>query len=284
MKTMSAKTPGRMKILLGTAALLLCLVTGLSALSKKLEVSALSADIHKQPDLRSPVIATVEKGEILILASTRRFKREWNYVYFSSQNTGALKSGYVKESKVTRLYIKTRSVSFSHGAAEVPPPNEPKARQEVVSWGMLSADLTRLIGDPVGVTSRDGTKVLKYNRRVMERDCRIEYMFSRDRLMKTRYVFLQEYPRNSLYIEDFHRLNDEFSQKYGEPEEENKLWHEATLKDDPNRWGQAVSLGQLSYSTRWQMDQTEVVLSLAGSDNRVSLELVYSASKLPLPE
>lgn len=281
MKTVSANTPGRMKILLGTAALLLCLVTGLSALSKKLEVSALSADIHKQPDLRSPVIAILEKGEILTLASTRKFRKEWNYVYFLSHSNGALKSGYVRESKVTRLYLKTRSVSFSHGAAAGGSPSEPRAKKEVVHWGMLSADLTRLIGDPVGVHSRNGTKVLKYNRSVMKRDCRTEYIFSRDRLVKTRYVFLQEYPQNSRYIEDFHRLNDEFSQKYGKPAEENKLWHEATWKDDPNRWGQAVSLGHLSYLTRWQLDQTEVLLSLAGSDSHVSLELMYSTTKIP---
>jgi hypothetical protein len=149
---------------------------------------------------------------------------------------------------------------------------------------MLSADLTRLIGDPIGVQRRDGNKVLQYNRRVMERDCRIEYIFSRDRLMKTRYVFLQEHRRNSQYIEDFNRLNLQFSEKYGEPSEENKLWHEPTWKDDPNRWGQAVSLGHLSYFTRWQMDQTEVVLRLAGSDNRVMLDLMYSSTKVPQPE
>jgi hypothetical protein len=279
MKTMSANIPGRMRILSRSAVLLLCLVAGLAAVSKKLEVSAPSADIHKRPDLRSPVIATLEQGEVLILASTQKFRNEWNYVYFSSQNNGAMRSGYVKESKVTKLYVKTRSVSFSLGGAEETSRSDPKTIEEVVHWGMLSADLRRLIGDTVGVQSRNGTKVLKYKRNVMDRDCRIEYIFARDRLVKTRYVFLHDYPQNSLYIEDFHRLNDQFSQKYGKPAEENKLWHEATWKDDPNRWGQAVSLGHLSYLTRWQLNQTEVVLSLEGSDRNISLELLYSSNK-----
>jgi hypothetical protein len=110
----------------------------------------------------------------------------------------------------------------------------------------------------------------------MERDCRIEYIFSRNRLIKTHYVFLQEYPQKTQYIEEYLRLNDRFSQKYGVPTEEQKLWHDPVLKEDPHEWGQAVSLGHLSYQTRWQMDQTDIVLSLAGSRSQILLELLYS--------
>lgn len=281
MKTMSASLPGRMKVLWQTAALLLCLAAGLSGFSKKLEVSTRNANIHKQPDLSSLVIATLDKGEILILASTRKFKKEWNYVYFSSQNNGAMKSGYVRDSDVTKLYITTRSSSFSNGGANGESQSRPETSNNSVHWGMKSADLTKLIGDPVGVLPLNGGKVLRYKRSVMERDCGIEYIFSGDRLVKTRYVFLQDHPQNSLYIEDYHKLNDQFTQQYGKPDEESKLWHEASLKDEPNRWGQAVSLGHLSYRTRWQLDKTEVILSLAGSDRHISLELLYSTSKTP---
>jgi hypothetical protein len=279
---MSATPTGRMKVGGGAAALLLLLAVGLSGASKKLEVSALSADVHKQPDLSSSVIATLSRGEILILASTRKFKKEWNYVYFPSQKSGALKSGYVRDSEVSKLYVNTRSVTFSSGGAVNGSSRlKPQASSNTVHWGMSSADLTRLIGDPVGVQSLSGGKVLRYKRRVMERDCRIEYEFYRDRLEKTRYLFTQDHPQHSLYIEDFQQLNTQFTRQYGKPAEESKLWHEPTWKDDPNRWGHAVSLGHLSYRTCWRMDQTEVTLSLAGSDSQVSLELLYSASRLP---
>ncbi len=270
-----------MRTVFGTAAVLLCVAAGLSGASKKLEVSALTADIHKQPDMRSSVIATLGRGEILILASNRKFKREWNYVYFSSQNNGALKSGYVLDSEVNKLYVNTRSLSYSSEGANGSSQTKSQTSSNTVHWGMKSADLTRLIGDPVGVQSLAGGKVLRYNRSVMERDCRIEYIFFRDRLEKTRYVFLQDHLQHSLYIEDFHQLNTQFTRQYGAPAEESKLWHEATWKDDPNRWGQAVSLGHLSYRTCWRMDQTEVILSLAGSDSQVSLELLYSSDRQP---
>ena len=262
-------------LLLG--ALILCLSTGVFAFAKKLAVSVPQAAVHMKPDLRSPVIATLPRGEVITLASARKFKKEWNYVYFSSRKNGALKAGYIRDRTVTKLYAPTRSVTFSQNSARAVAETEPKPAPTTIQWGMSSTDLCRVIGDPSRVHSLDGNKVLSYNRQVMSRACRIEYIFSRNRLVKTHYVFLEEYPQKTQYIEEYLRLNDQFSQKYGEPAEEQKLWHDPVLKEDPHDWGQAVSLGHLSYQTRWQMDQTKIVLSLAGSRSQILLELLYSS-------
>lgn len=263
--------------LLCLGVMFVSLSTGLLAFSKKLEVSVPEAAVHMNPDLRSPVIATLPRGEVITLASTRKFKKEWNYVYFSSRKNGALKAGYILDRTVTKLFIPTRSVTFSRNRTTSVAEPAPKPAPTTIQWGMSSADLCRVIGDPARVGALDGFKVLNYNRQVMGRQCRIEYIFSRNRLVKTHYVFLETYPQKTQYIEEYLRLNDQFSRKYGEPAEEQKLWHDPVLKEDPHDWGQAVSLGHLSYQTRWHMDQTKIVLSLAGSRSQIQLELQYSS-------
>jgi len=256
---------------------LLCLNLGLAAFTKKLEVKVLQTTVHMKPDLRSPVIATLSQGEVLILASARKFKREWNYVYFPSQKNGALKAGYVRDAAVTRLFINTRSVTYSTDPSRTRPREKAQPAPKTIEWGMKSGDLARLLGNPSRVRSQEGTKIFCYQRRVMGRGCRIEHVFRRDHLIKTRYIFLDEYPQQTRYIEEYLRLNAEFSQRYGEPEEEKKLWHDPVLKNNPQEWGQAISLGHLSYQTRWQLSSTEIVLSLAGSKSQIMLELLYSS-------
>ncbi len=268
----SPNSPTGRGVILGV----LCLCVGLLAFDKRLEVSAVQADIHMQPDVRSPVIATLAQGEILILASSRKFKREWNYVYFPSPKNGALSAGYVRDSSVIKLYEQTRSVSFSGDNAHGNNATRPEPAVDSVRWGMLSRDLVQLNGEPLRIETRAGAKVLSYQSQVMDRACRIEYIFDRDRLTQTRYVFVDQYAQKIRYIEEYLRINDFCAEKYGRPHQERKIWHDPEWKDRPDRWGQAVSLGQLSYLTLWQLEQTEIRLTLVGSDLDVSLELLYS--------
>jgi hypothetical protein len=273
---MSIKSSGKNHVIRGVILGVLCSCVGLQALDKRLEVSAVQADIHMQPNIRSAIIATLSRGEVLILASSRKFKREWNYVYFPSPKNGTLRAGYVRDSSVTKLYQQTRSVSFSGNSDQGNKAARPEPAVDGVRWGMLSDDLIHLSGEPLRIEMRDGAKILSYKSRVMDRACRIEYTFFRDRLTRTRYIFTNEYAQKIRYIEEYLRINDFCTEKYGRPHQERKIWHDPVMKDDPNRWGQAVSLGQLSYQTLWQLDQTEIHLKLAGSDFGVTLELLYS--------
>ncbi len=277
MNATSATFLGKFKWFCGTGILLLCICGSLNASSKKLEVLADGTQVHKQPDLRSPVIATLSQGEILLLASPRRFKNEWNYVYFPSRKNGSLISGYVKTDQVTKLYTATRSLTYQAKQTLNENKQQPDLSSGVVQWGMSSSSLTQLMGDPGRVFSSDGSKIFSYRRKVLGRDCCIDYIFQRDHLLRTYYVFMEKYLEKSRYIEEFTQINREFCQKYGEPQEENKFWHDPVLRDNPDHWGRAVSLGHLSYETQWQLNHTRILLRLAGSDNQVSLELRYSS-------
>jgi hypothetical protein len=265
----------------GAALLFSLIIPGLTAGDRRLEISVPQAAVHLQPDLRSSVIATLTQGEILTLASNRKFKREWNYVYFSSRSSGSLKSGYVRDADVKKLYVNTRSMSFTGSSETRAARPVSSGEAQTVSWGMPVRDLIRLMGDPRRVESNDGFRILRYERRVLDRACRIDYMFSGDGLQRTRYMFLEEYVEKSRYIEEYQRLVQQFTGKYGNPVHENSLWHDPVLRDDPPRWGQAVSLGHVSFQSLWRVDQTEIALSLSGTDQRVILELVYSSFGRP---
>lgn len=76
---------------------------------KKLEVTAETADIHLEPDAKSMVLETLDRGTLLTRGSPRTFKRVWCYVYFTSDRSGKSKSGYVQTSKVKKLFRTTRT-------------------------------------------------------------------------------------------------------------------------------------------------------------------------------
>lgn len=101
-----------------TGILLLCLILALWAgesnatPAKKVEITAETADIHLDPDIKSPVIETLNKGMLLTRDSPRTFKREWCYVYFTSEESGAVKSGYIHTSKIRKLFRTTRILTI----------------------------------------------------------------------------------------------------------------------------------------------------------------------------
>jgi hypothetical protein len=107
--------------------------------------------------------------------------------------------------------------------------------------------------------------------------CHIDYMFSsQNQLVKTRYSFAQDHIEKNNYIADYIKLNEFFADQYGKPQREERIWHDPSLKADPADWGKAVSLGHLSYQTRWVVSETQIQLNLFGTDEHVALEVLYT--------
>lgn len=268
------------KIRQGKAILTFCLFVSVCVSvggvpSKKLEVTAATAHIHMQPDANSPVIETLYRGEVLTLASARKFKKVWNYVYFTSNGSGSLKSGYVHDSSVTKLYNQTRAITL-HNENEAPKEDKPEASVGNIQWGMQSHELVNVLGSPLASQESQEEYVLTYQRSAMNMECLVDYIFSRDRLVKTRYVFGVKYAQKTQYIEEFIKMSDFFQQQYGEPKENNRIWHDKLYEEEPTKWGEAVGLGHLSYETRWTISETEIALTLTGAGDRISLELLYT--------
>ena len=150
--------------------------------AKRLEVRSDQAEIHLKPDINSPVIEVLERGKIVTLASSRTFKRQWSYIYFTSNETGTSKSGYVQDSAVSKLFQVTKVNTISNPKVKRKVSRAVSSPMVEVSWGMKPDRILEVEGNPQLSGQRDGWRVLEYHRRVLGMLCHIHYFFSGNRL------------------------------------------------------------------------------------------------------
>ncbi|UCE21967.1 MAG: hypothetical protein JSV46_07080, partial [Candidatus Aminicenantes bacterium] len=62
----------------------------------KVRVTAEKANIYADPDIKSKIVETVEKGTLLYLFSTERIKDRWYRVYFYSNKRKTTVVGYIQ--------------------------------------------------------------------------------------------------------------------------------------------------------------------------------------------
>lgn len=242
---------------------------------KKLIVVADQAPIYLEPDQKSPVIATMKKGDILTLSSERKFRRMFNYVYFTSQNTGCTKSGYVLDSLVDKLFNVTKVITIQGSSTKSTKVIRSKVYLEGTQWGMSSNQLKQIEGKPAHTGESRGYKIFGYQKEVLERDCLIGYYFSNDQLKGAKLSFLEQPSNKNQNIADFKRIKDLLVQKYGRPVEDKISWEDATHKENISEWGNAIGMGHLEYVSKWSTRKTEVLLHLFGEGDEISLEVTY---------
>lgn len=80
----------------------------------------------------------------------------------------------------------------------------------------------------------------------------IYYLFENDSLNQIGIFFTESHTNENLYIRDFDAVDDSLCEKYGEPTRDSEqFWSANTYKNDPDRWGFAVSIGDLVYGTEY---------------------------------
>lgn len=237
---------------------------------KRLRVVADTADIYLKPDERSSVIGTVEKGTILILRIDGKIKKIWYYVYFTSKEKGITKSGYIQDSLVEKLFEVTKVITLRDEEMEL------KRHFRQTRWGMSKERVLELEGEPSHQRIVDGLEMIGYRQKVMDFDCLIEYVFEENKLIRGKYIFLEEHKYKNQYIGDYKKIKDMLIEKYEQPEKDNVTWRNTLFKEDYSRWGLAVSLGHLEYSSLWKTPETEILLRLSGDDMKVSLAIEYT--------
>lgn len=242
---------------------------------KKLIVVVNKAPVYLEPDQKSTVIATLDKGSILTLSSERKFRQIFNYVYFTSQKTGCTKSGYIHDSSVNKLFNVTKVITIQ-GQSQ-------NARQALKSdlyldkslWSMNSAQLRSIKGEPMHQGQSQGYDIIGYRQTILDRECLIGFYFEGGRLVGAKFSFADQSENKNQNIVDYKKIKELLIQKYGRPEQDNISWKDTTHKDDIEEWGNAIGLGQLEYSSKWRTRQADVLLQLEGADEEISLELTY---------
>ncbi len=145
------------------------------------------------------------------------------------------------------------------------------------TWGMNRQQVKNTETKEIGY---EGEKILGYEGSILSLDCWIAYIFVEGKLVRANYVIDEEHSNENTYIKDYYTLKATLSKKYGKPLEFEEVWLNDLYKDDPEDWGLAISIGQLSYYAMWKTLETDIVLSLNGDNYEITLTIQYRSKEL----
>ena len=155
------------------------------------------------------------------------------------------------------------------------------------SWGMDRAQVVATEGTPPSqMRERGGEIVMRYeSARLAGLDCRVVYIFAKDKLVRTKYVFQQEHVEKNEFLADFTMVDVFLIGTMERPTQQRVSWNNEEYKTEARRYGVAVSLGHLLYSTQWKGTRTVVTHALSGENGAVTHEVEYVSIDLePLEE
>ena len=251
----------------------------LESFEKKLKVAADYARIHLGADGDSPIVETLERGHVLSLLYSGKTKKVWYYVCFKSEKTGQTKSGYVLDSVVELLFDPLKSVTIMEESQSLRVHYAPRKFDEM-RWGSSKKQILEMEGKPTAQEKAKGLDIMKYQQKLINLDCSIEYVFAANKLTRTRFSFNTEYLDKNAYLGDYQKVKGALIQKFGRPLEEAMDWRDTTFKDDFEAWGEAVSFGHLELSSRWLTPQTEIIAVLNGKAEEIYLTVEYAGLRL----
>ena len=145
------------------------------------------------------------------------------------------------------------------------------------TWGMDRAQVVAAEGtQPSRTTDSNGETVLRYEpARLAGLDCRVVYIFAKDKLVRTKYIFQQIHDQKRDFLEDFALIDTFLAGSMGSPKEQRVSWRDDRYKADPQNYGLALSLGQLLYSTQWTGARTVLTHALTGNAGTITHEVEY---------
>jgi len=145
------------------------------------------------------------------------------------------------------------------------------------TWGMTR---NQVKATESGKIMRDSENALAYKGSVGNADVLIFFFFVSDKLVRGKYSFLTEHTNKNEFISDFERIKSTLKDKYGDPQKDETFWSNELYKDEPENWGMAIAVGDLSYYTTWENENTDIVLALDGDNYEISLVVEYSSKAL----
>ena len=248
----------------------------LYSFSRKLKIIVDKASVHLDPDKRSAVVAMLDKGTLVSLGSERKFRKNWNYVYFTSEKSGRTKSGYILDSLVEKLFEVTKKSTIQREGDASGSQSDSRKNFRNTHWGMNRAQVVRIEGRPVHHDRSGGLDIIQYPQKILNMDCMIGYVFAHNKLAKAKYSFLANFEDKNRYIQSYEKIRDILTQKYGKPEAEKAYWQDKQYQNDRSNWGLALSRGHFEIRSHWKDSETEIQLRVYGGRDRIFLVVLYS--------
>ena len=107
----------------------------------------------------------------------------------------------------------------------------------------------------------------------------IWYIFIKDEFVNGSYFFVESHTNDNLYIDDYKHVKNIITDKYGKPQTELADWNDDLYRDDPDRYGFAVSLGDLVYSSMWEFENGYILDRLSGDNYDIKHNVQYRLNK-----
>jgi len=111
-------------------------------------------------------------------------------------------------------------------------------------------------------------------------DCLVVFHFSNGKLYQAGYMFTDEHSNENQYIEDFHKIEKILKSKYGEPDPSGHSWRRTLYRDNPEKWGFAISIGDLTYYSSWIEEGTNINHYLNGDQYEIRHLMHYESIEL----
>jgi len=264
-----------MKWIAGGSLCLILLFLGISLASdKKLEITAEQADVYLKPDASSTKIGSLEKGDLVTLASSTKIKKIWYYVYFCSKDSGYTSSGYILDSSVKKLFSVTKVFLIQEGKTQKNSYNY-GVNFRNTRWGMSRQQVIFTEGEPLSSEKSDLSSVLQYQSSLLDLDCLLMYLFSENSLVGAKYLFPKKYSANTDQIDDHRLIKNALIEKYGEPKHMDTFpgAAEGNHSADKTLHSQAQNLLK---TTCWETQETRVCLNLYQNEEHVEMELKFA--------
>lgn len=139
-------------------------------------------------------------------------------------------------------------------------------------WGAAPAELrARQPGEPIVATAERHV----YHDTVAGLNATVVYHFDDAALAEVVVLNRADHADRTHYIDDFERLSARLRERYGQPRFEEMRWRNRLFADRPERYGDAVSAGHLTYLARWDTPVAGMLMALRGERYQVIHELVF---------
>lgn len=147
------------------------------------------------------------------------------------------------------------------------------------TWGMSQDQVKK--SEPSELVHED-EELLGYKATVLGNSVHIYYLFTKNKLVRARYFIAEAHTNRNDYISDYNTFKNAYTEKYGEPLDDNTLWKNSLYKKDHEQWGFAVSIGHLVYHSKWLIDdgETDLTLMAMGENYKITVISEYVSRKL----
>ncbi len=258
-------------------SIIIFILTGMFAFNsfakeKKLVANRNGVKIHLEPDVRSDVIAVLEAGTELMLASDRKFKKAWNYVYFPSKKTAAMRSGYIHDNGITRLYKNTTVVTLEEKGRTRSEKDQIHFRK--TSWGMSKSQVMASEGRGGEFSEKNGFSVLHYQENLLSQACELNYIFCHNRLTGAKYRFEAPQADQDSLETSYQQIRHVIAGQYGPPEEKNSNGMAGNVSLLPVGREKPQSEDVLQHAF-WTTPATEIKLLFYKSGRHIILDVEY---------